>query len=105
MVASQVASALGSQGAARWLFRAGMRETLEAHGACSGCLGLVDLGAAVTAGDEEATAQAIEPPRRGALAVLAAGAPGGSRRPMSGRRGRHRDRGDGTRPPRGQNVG
>lgn len=64
------AGALTPDDAARWLFRTGMREKLESHGACQGCLGLVDLGAAVTAGDAEATAQAIEQLRLGALAVL-----------------------------------
>ncbi len=66
------AGAIAPRDAERWLFQGGMRDKLEAHGACGGCLGLVDLGAAVTADDDAATAAAIERLRRGALAVLSA---------------------------------
>jgi len=69
LCAALEAGALSPSSAERWLFRPEMHDKLEHAGACSGCLGLVDLGAAATSG-EEAVDAAIAELRRGALAML-----------------------------------
>jgi hypothetical protein len=65
------AGAIDGAQAARWLFQREMHDRLAHAGACQGCLGLVDLGAAVTAGGE-AAAEAVAKLRAGALAMLGA---------------------------------
>ena len=70
LCAALEAGALSPASAERWLFRPEMHGKLKDAGACQGCLGLVDLGAAATSG-EEAVGEAIAELRRGALAMLA----------------------------------
>ena len=72
LVEALSAQAMDPADAARWLFHTEMLTQLKSAGACQGCLGLVELGAALSDGTAAEIEGALTSLRQHAMAVLSA---------------------------------